>query len=461
MSTTVGGEVKRRETKKILFLLCLVLFLSTLGPHLPAFSQYPGSTVDEIAARVDDYVILKSEIKNEYLSAMSNGVEVSECEVFKTLVMNHLLLAKAAIDSVLVTEEEVSADLDRRVNSFVDRVGSAKKLEDLYGKSLHTFKEELRDEVKDRLIMQKMSGELGKNLEASPSEVEAFFASLSKSERPFYPAEVSLGQIVRLPKPSKKQNAEAKAKLMRIRRQLLSGESFSSLAAKHSMDPSVSLNQGAMGFVSRGQFAPEYEAAALSMAPGELSMPVKTDFGYHLVRLIERRGNQYNSQHILIIPSPSEEDIRAEEVFLDSLRTDILNKKLSFEEAARTSSEDNETSYSGGFFRDPTGRQYVSVENLDPLVFFTLDTLKVGTLTQSMRFRTARGQQAVRMLYYKDKIAAHAANLEQDYGKFRDIVLRQKREGHINRWFQTVRKDIYVKASDEFKHCTAAWGKGD
>ena len=219
------------------------------------------------------------------------------------------------------------------------------------------------------------------------------------------------------------------------------------------MDPSVARNSGELGFFRRGDLAPEFEATALSLEPGEISMPVETDFGFHIIQLLERRGNTYNSKHILIIPSPSADDVNKARSYLDSLRTEILAKNISFEKAAKEYSDDQVTSSSGGFFIDATGAPRVSVEEIDPVLFFTLDTMKVGNITKPIDYRLDDGTPAIRIIYFKDKVPPHQANLLQDYQKIYQATLSYKNNRILSEWFRKAQGDVYIDIDPDFDHC--------
>ncbi|MCY4419387.1 MAG: peptidylprolyl isomerase [Cytophagales bacterium] len=440
------------QKRYYLFILCLSQMQNFLFFQIQA--QEKTMLVDQISARVGHHIILESDIKREYAEIQAAGMLVDECDVFRSLFSNYLLLAKASLDSVTVSEEEVETDLNRRMEFVIHQVGSKKKIEEIYGKPLHLFKEEIREEVRDQLIMKTMSQKVAEGIKVTPREVKDFFEEMSESERPYYSTEVSVAQIVRFPQPSKRQKEKVVRRLLDFRSQILSGEDFGKIAQAHSMDPSAIHNQGILGFVQRGQTAPEYESAALRLKVGEISLPTQTAFGYHIIRLIEQRGNQFNTQHILLIPEPEEKDIQDAEVFLEKLRRDILAEKISFQEAAQTHSEDERTAYNGGFFRDnKEGREYVSVEEIPPLLFFTLDTLEVGTITPPLGYTRGDGRQALRILYYKDKIPAHAASLSLDYNRFHNIVLKNKRKKFLEEWLQQVREEVYVYISTDYDSC--------
>ena len=199
--------------------------------------------------------------------------------------------------------------------------------------------------------------------------------------------------------------------------------------------------------------APEYEATALGQKPGEISLPVETQFGFHIIQLVERLGNTFNTNHILIIPSSSSRDIDDARNYLDSLKVLIIADSISFEKTASEFSDDKNTSGSGGFFLDATGASKISVEELDPVIFFAIDTMAVGTITAPMEFRMDDGTDAVRMLYYKEKIPPHQASLLDDYQKIRSATLASKRNEKLADWFKEAKGDVYIHLEPDYEYC--------
>ncbi|WP_339785170.1 peptidylprolyl isomerase [uncultured Imperialibacter sp.] len=411
--------------------------------------------LDEIIAKVDNYIILRSDMEKSYLEMLSRNdiTGITRCDALETLVINKMLVAKAEIDSVMVEDGDVESNLDRRLQFFINQVGSEERLEEFYGKTIDQFKDELRESVKEQMVVEKMQGTITKDLTVTPAEVKKFFKTIPADSLPFFSTEVTIGQIVKIPEPGEVEKEKIRTQLIAIRNKILAGESMATLAQQYSMDPSVRRNNGELGFFRRGDLAPEFEATALSMQPGEISMPVETDFGFHIIQLVERRGNTYNSRHILMIPVPSPADIKASRDYLDSLKTQIEAKTITFEKAAKEYSDDKATASDGGFLLDGTGAPRVSVEEIDPVLFFTLDTMKVGNITAPIDYRLDDGTQALRLIYYKDKVPPHQANLEQDFQKIYQATLGAKKNKILSEWFRKAQGDVYIDVDPEFDFC--------
>lgn len=441
-----------QKTNSIFIIYFLLTFAST-----PLFAQYSGGTVvDKIVAKVDNHIVLKSGLEEAYQQALAmrqqTGVVPTRCQVLEQLVVEKLMLAKAEIDSVVVSEDQVESELDRRMQYMINEYGE-EKIEEQFGKSVEAFKEELRDDIRNKLVVQEMQLTITTEAKVTPAEVKRFFNSIPADSLPYYSTEVSVAQIVKKPTISKNQKEITRKKLLDIRKRIVNGEEFGKLAKEYSEDPGSAIKGGELGFVGRGMFAPEFEAAALSMQPGELSQPVETQFGFHLIQLIERRGNRFNTRHILLRPSSSELDIKTAEHFLDSLKNLIEQDSISFEKAAKEYSDDKTTAASGGFFIAANGSNRVPTEELDPVIFFTLDTMQTGNITKPLTYRMEDGTPAARIIYYKSKSKPHRANLQDDYQKIYNAALQEKKQKALNEWYINTRKQVYMEIDPQYAHC--------
>jgi peptidyl-prolyl cis-trans isomerase SurA len=416
-----------------------------------------GFVIDKIIGKVDNYIVLKSELDKAYQDYISNGGRPSEqarCQYLALLLRNKLMMAKAEIDSVVVSDSEVDAETSRRMNIILAQYGgSQEELEKKFGKTFEQFRFELRDQIREQMIINEMQRKITKDISITPAEVRRFFNRIPKDSLPFFSAEVEVAQIVRLAKVSNEQKELTKRQLIDLRNRILAGEDFARLAREYSDDPSVTVNGGDMGFVGRGVMVPEYEAMCFKLKPGEISMPVETAYGFHIIQLIERRGNEYHSRHILISPVPSPEDLAKAERFLDSLRQRILADSISFQKAAREYSDDVLTKGNGGFFVDSEGGTRVPVDELDPGVYFAIDTMQVGTISRPLTYRTDDGKEAVRILYYKSRIPPHMADLQKDWERIKSAALQEKQMKALEKWFKKARKDVYISVDPAYNYC--------
>ena len=419
-------------------------------------AQDEGVVVDRIIAKVDDKIILQSELEEAYLQFLSGGQipeGSSKCGIFESLVVNKLLVAKAEIDSVIVMEAEVDQNLDQRMQMIISQVGGNEEaLESYYGKTLLEIRGEIRESVKEQLIVQRMQTTITSELDVTPAEVQLFFSKIPQDSLPYFSAEVSIGQIVKIPDIGKEQKNTAREQLLGYKKRIEAGESFESLARQYSQGPSAP-NGGNLGYQQRGNLVPPYEAAALKLAPGEISDPVESEFGFHLIQLIKRRGNEYDSRHILLQLEPSQQDLDGADNYLDSLRTLIVRDSMAFENLAKEYSDEQLTASNGGFMVGETGSAYVASDKLDFETFLTLDTMKVGTVTKPLDYQTQDGKKALRIIYYKDRIKPHQANLLDDYQKISNAALAEKRNRILNSWFDEAQGDVFIQIDDEYRNC--------
>ena len=423
---------------------------------ISTLAQTNEVAIDKIIAKVDDYIILKSELERSYLDFLSRGQmrgSNAKCQILQQLVVNKMLMAQSEIDSIFVDDSEVNSNLDRRMAVMAQQFGGDLEIERAYNKTIDQIRAEIFDNIKEQLTIQRMQSELSSSLKVTPAEVRKFFRNIPRDSLPYFSTEVSIAQIVKEAEPGRKQKDKVKNLMLELKQRVENGESFGTLAKQYSQDPGSAANGGQLGFYSRGELAPEYEAASLSMKPGEISMPVETQFGFHLIQLQEKRGNTYKTRHILITPQPDQNDYLKAENFLDSLRNIIAFDSITFQAAAKEYSDDQLTSSAGGYFQDESGALRVAAETLDPNIFFTIDTMKIGSITKPIRFQKEDGSYAYRILYYQDKIAPHQANLDDDYQKIASAALAKKKNERISNWFEKARGNVFIEIDDEYNYC--------
>lgn len=420
-------------------------------------NEQTGFVVDKIIAKVDNYIVLKSELDRAYLEYITNGGRPgaeARCQYLAILMRNKLMMAKAEIDSIVVTDAEVDANTQRRMDMIVAQYqGSVTELEEKFGKTFEQIKSEVRDQVREQMVVNQMQQEITKDITVTPAEVRRFFNRIPKDSLPFFSAEAEVAQIVKKAKISEAQKQQTISKLIELRDRILQGEDFSTLAKQFSADPSVTVNGGDMGFVGRGMMVPEFEAASFRMKPGEISMPIETDYGFHIIQLVDRRGNEYRSRHILISPTPSEQDLKEAITYLDSIRSLIVDSKITFEKAAREYSDDVMTKSNGGYFTDSDGGTKIPTGELDPVVFLAIDSMKIGTISPPLRYRTDDGKEAVRILLNKSKTTPHVASLEQDWGRIQAATLNMKQNDALIKWFNKARQDVFLSLDPAYNYC--------
>jgi len=432
----------------------LIVLLSWLNATA---QETEGFVVDEVIAKIDNYIVLKSDLDRAYQDYLANGGSPSmeaRCQYLAVLIRSKLMLAKAEIDSVVVLDAEVDANTQQRMNVILTQSGrTPDELEAIYGKPLEQIRLELRDQIREQMVVSKMEETITENVSVTPAEVKKFFNQFPKDSLPYFSASVEVAEIVKIAAVSDAQNEITKNQLLDIRSRILAGEDYAALAKKYSDDPSVLSNNGDMGWVGRGRMVPEYEAMAFKLKQGEWSMPFKSPYGFHIMQLIERRGNEYNSRHILISPKPSQEDLARASRYLDSLRTLIMNDSITFVKAAKEYSDDVHTKGNGGFFSDGNGGTKLTVDELDPVVFFRIDTMKIGSISEPIVYRTDDGKDAVRILYYKSRIPPHQASLDEDWNRIQGYAMNEKKNNVLYKWFRKAKQDVFINIDDNYNFC--------
>lgn len=446
--------MRLRSIRQNIFITMLML-IPIMVKAQPAGGEL---VIDKIVGKVDNYIILKSDIEFAYLDMASRGALVGtdpKCQILNSMIVQKMLLAVAEIDSVEVSDAQVEMELSNRMQYFISQTGGdIEALEEYYGKTLEQIQAEMRDDMKNQLVATKMRSVITDEATITPSEVKEFFNRIHKDSLPFFSEEVEVAQIVKIARISKEQQLKVETKLNEIRDEILNGADFGTMAELYSMDPGSARTGGELpGWYKRGQLAPEYEAAIFKLKVGEISEPVETDFGIHIIQVLERRGNEFRTRHILITPSSSDLDIEYTTNELDSIRDLIIVGGQDFEKLAKDNSDDKMSAPSGGFFLDNSGSTKISVDQLDPTIYFTLDTMNVGDVTKPIPFRMQTGQEGVRIIYYKSKTSPHQASLKQDWQKIQDAALKEKKTKAELKWVQESKGRVYIYIDDEFKRC--------
>ncbi|SOD79009.1 peptidylprolyl isomerase [Spirosoma fluviale] len=422
----------------------------------PTFGQGQGISLNKIIAKVDNYYVLRSDLEEAYQSYVGqNQTPPQKCQLLESLVINKMMLAKAEIDSVVVDDKIVDSELDSRMQYMVQQFGSDKNIVEAYGKSLEMLKSELRSQVKDQKVVQKMQQKITTDVKVTPRDVRRFYDGIPKDSLPYIPAEVEVGQIVRFAKPTKEQKEVLRQRLLDIKKQVEGGADFAKLAKDNSEDVGSAQNGGDLGFAKRGMMVAPFEGAALKLKPNQLSDVVESDFGLHLIQLIETRGAEYHARHILLRPDYNRLDVSGPTHYLDSLRTLIQLDSLKFEKGAKEYSEDKGTADAGGLLRDAqSGSSRLAMDgSMEYALFQMLDTMKVGAISAPLPYRTEDGKSAVRILYYKSKIDPHTADYTKDFEKLQAIVLSNKKNRAIDDWFKKSVADVYITVDPEFQGC--------
>ncbi len=434
-------------------------FLLLIGFCLISTASFSQQVADKIIVKVDNYIILKSELELSYQNYIKSQEATvapnAKCEILRQLVFNKVMYAKAEIDSVTVLDEQVESEASNRLSMMVERAGGdEKKLEEYLGKSLADIKEELLEPIKEQLTIQKMRSEITKDAKITPSQVRKFYKLIPKDSLPFLPSEYEVAQLLIYAKVSKQEKDRVKKQLLDIRTRIKAGEDFAVLAKEFSSDLGSAAQGGNLGYRERGELVPEYEAASFALKPMEISEPIESEYGFHLIQLLERRGNLISTRHILIRPKPSTEDMVYTNHFADSLRNLIVKDSLTFAKAVFEHSADRNSKNNGGrILSQQTGSAKLVAEDFDYNTYLILDTMKLNSVSQPLPFRSPDGKEAVRLLYFIAKTKPHQANLDDDYEKIYQAALNDERARMLDDWFFAAIKELYIDIDKEYNSC--------
>ena len=422
--------------KAILILMIILL----MGPVTVSAQDEntEGQVIDQVVAVVGANIILKSDLEAQFEQyQMQQNYTGSHdevvCSILENMVYQKLLLNQAELDSVEVSDGQVESELDRRLRYYISLLGSKEKFEEFYQKSVVEFKEELREQVRELLMVQSVQQTLTKDVKITPSEVRSFYKNIPEDSIPLINSTVKLAQIVKLPPGNPEEVERVKNKLQEIKYRVLNGENFATLAILYSEDPGSAKQGGELGLFGRGEMYPEFEAAAFSLKKGEVSDIVKTDAGYHILQLIERRGEYVNVRHILMRPKVSPLDLAKAKQELDSIAGLIEDGEYTFDEAVAKFSDDPSKNNNGLLVNPMTGTSTFEVDQLDPKLFFVIDKLKVNEISAPVQFQTEERKDAYRILQLKERTEPHQANLKDDYDKIQDWALENKKQDELNR----------------------------
>jgi len=437
------------------FFLFFPVFLM-LSASLSAQAKV-DTILDGVIAIVGGNIILKSDIETQYYQIRAQGniqgtAASLKCQILESLLFQKLLLHQSQVDSLEVTDVQVETEMDRRMRYFLAQAGTPERLEEHFGKSLLEIKNDLRTVIKEQMLTEQAQQSITKNVTITPAEVKSFFRKLPKDSIPLINAEIELGFIVKQPQIGEVEKQEVIAKLQGFKERVAKGDDFSTLAVLYSEDPGSSKQGGELGMFKRGEMRTEFEAAAFKLKPGEISDIVETEDGFHIVQMIERRGEYINVRHILLQPKVSPENLNKAKIFLDSVAALIIQKKITFEEAVTRFSDDPGKMNGGMMINNATGNTRFETSQLDPKIFFVVDKLKVGDISVPV-LSTDRGKQDYRIYLLKARSHPHRANLGEDYARLQQMALDTKKMDVVNEWISESVQSTYVKILENYRNC--------
>lgn len=418
-------------------------------------------SLDKIVAIVGrNRIILQSEVEGQIAQTISQDPTLdssrARCSSLQQMIAQKMMMEQADRDSITVGDEDVEGQLDNRIRYFTSVYGSREKLEQVSGKTIYQLKDDYRDVIREQMMAQKVVEKVFENVKITPSEVEEFYSKIPKDSLPFFPAAVEVGQIVIDPPVSQEMLDHAHNTLEEIRNKIIEGRmTFEAAATFYSQDPGTRDQGGYMGDVPRtGMMVEAFSTAAFKLQNGEISPIVKTQFGYHIIQMVSRRGDVADMRHILIKPAVTTSDYNTAIHKLDSVRNLLVNGKMSFSEAVGKFSTDEGAKRTGGMITDPqTGAMDLDITKLDPVMVLLLDTLQPGGYSAPHVFVTDRQERSCRIVYLRSRTAPHKANLKDDYGKIQSVALEQKKQQKIQEWVTAKVPTFYLWIAPEYRDC--------
>jgi len=422
------------------------------------------SVIDEVIWVVGDEAILKSDVENMRMQSAMEGVKWKgdpDCAIPEQIAVNKLFVHQADIDSIEVTDADVAQDVEQQINYWLEMVdGSRERLEEYKHQSLAQMRNEMRDEFKDRQKIQRMRQKLVEDITVTPADVRRHFASLPADSLPFVPTEVEVQIICQTPRIDDAEINRVKEELRDYTNRVNNGEStFQTLARLYSEDPGTARRGGELGLVGRGTLDPAFANVAFNLTdPKRISKIVESEFGFHIIQLVEKRGEKVNVRHILRKPVVSDEAVERALGRLDSIADDIRAEKFSFENAASMLSDDKETRSNKGLMSN-SQMQYgritsrFQMQDLPPEVAKVVDTMQVGQISRSFKMINQKGKTVCVVAKLKSRVDGHRANISEDFQVLKDVVLNKRREEKIHQWVVNKIKGVYTRLNDNYKDC--------
>ncbi len=438
----------------------IMIALGLIGLFLQPVNAQEGEVLDKIIAIVGGEILLKSELEeNLALAKEQSGVlpDNAECIFLNQLLTQKLLVNQARLDSVLVADEEVEIQMDARFDQILNLMNNdPKQFLDFYGMTISEAREKLRVDMKDQMLAQRLQQQVVADMEITPSEVINFFNSIPTDSLPYFNSEVEVGEIVFYPEPSEEESERAKTLAQDLRSQVVNdGINFSELASKYSDDPGSARLGGDLGWQQRGQFVPEFEAAAYTLEKGEISEVVETEFGFHIIQLLERLGNRIHTRHILIQPRIKAADLEKAKKEMEKVARQIQTDSITFSRAVKKYSSDKVQSYhNDGLMTNPAnGTSFFETSELDVDIYFTIDTMEVGQVSSPIEVISPRNEVSYVLVRLVSMTEPHKANLETDYSKIKMAALEEKKAKSMVKWVSETISSTHVILDKNFDGC--------
>ena len=433
-----------------LFFLNIILLIS--------FASYSQS-IDKIQAIIGSEILLTSDIENQYNQILSQGIIETEnirCDIIDELLLQNFLVHHAKIDSTIeINQDEIDSEINNRISYFEKQLGSLAKVESFFNRSIESMEDELLYIVKDQFYTQKKQSKIISDVKITPNEVKEFYNQLESEDIPLVPTKLELSQLVISPVLSEEKQQSIKDKLNNFRKRIYSGEDFKVLATLYSDDIVSANNGGELGFMKRGELVPEFERAAFKLKKDEISEVIESKFGFHIIQMIERRGEQINVRHILIKPKYSSLSLKNARDEINSIKADLDSSKITFTEALQRFSDD-ESKNNGGIILNPkTGTSFFTFDEIDPSIRYAVEKMKIGDISDPSLSKSQDGTQAAyRLIKLNNKIDEHKANVVDDFDLLKEYALANKKQKVLEKWVTDNINDTYINLSKDLSVCS-------
>lgn len=437
--------------KNKIILSCLAVLMG-----MGAMAQPKPVLADKIIAVVGNKIILKSDVDNQLLDMQRQGIEVpanGRCLTLEQSLGVKALVLQAEKDSLPVTDEEVESDIDNRIRYFIQQYGSKDEVERIAGKSIYQLKDDMREGIRDMKLAGAMRNKIVESVRITPNEVKAYFDKIPVDSLPYYETEVEIGEIIAYPKASREAEEYAIEQLNDYKKQIEGGKDFRKVASMVTEDPG-SKETGGEYNVNRtaGLMDPTWLQKAFALKEGQVSSPFKTQFGYHIVQLVSRAGDDAVVRHILKIPQVTQIEMAEGFAKLDSVRAKLIAGTMNFGVAVDKYSDDPSSKFTGGMKQGPNG-SFLTLDQVDPSLVPMLKSLKVGEFSQPTEYADERGKKGIRIIYLKSQSEPHRENMKDDYSKIANKALEEKKENALEEWFYKKIKTYYIMIDNDYKDC--------
>lgn len=423
---------------------------------IPMSQAQNGKLIDQVVAVVGDKKILQSDIESQRMQFRAQGMDSENlrCDLLKELISQKLLLIQAEIDSLQVSENQVESQLNMRLRYFIRQIGSREKLEQYYNKSMPEIRQDFRELLREQIRTQQMRRQLISDVKVSPAEVREYYKNMPEDSIPMINKKVQLAQIIKYPPESTQAERAARQRLLDLRERIMEGEKFSTLAVLYSEDRGTSSKGGELGFRTADELDPAYADAAFSLQEGEVSSVVESAYGYHIIKLLERRDDEINTRHILIKPQISQSQKQKVKSRLDSLAKEIRTGEIPFKQVAIKHSDDKKYKMNGGILVNPNNASNeFELDELPQPDYNAVKDLKVGEISDPYETTDEKGKTLFKVIKLVSKTNRHKANIEEDFSTLSQMATQKKQQEIVAKWIEQKKKETYIHVDGSFQDC--------